>query len=206
MKAPRNQSLEQLLAEVRACSHCAAVLPHGPRPVLQAGPAARLRIVGQAPGRKVHASGIPWADASGERLREWMGVEPPTFYDASRVAIVPMGFCYPGRGPSGDLPPRPECAGRWHARLEAQLPRLGLTLLIGTYAHRHYLGRRRRSTLSATVRDWADYLPDGLFPLPHPSPRNQPWMVRNPWFAAEVLPALREAVREVLALRRESAS
>ncbi len=198
MSSTGKRSLERLLAEVRACNHCAAVLPHAPRPVLQASPAARLRIVGQAPGRKVHESGIPWADASGERLREWMGVDPATFYDASRVAIIPMGFCYPGRGASGDLPPRPECAGRWHARLAELMPRVGLTLLIGTHAQRHYLGARRRPNLSETVRNWADYVPDGLFPLPHPSPRNEPWRVKNPWFAAEVLPALREAVRRAL--------
>jgi len=190
--------LERLLDEVRACRHCAANLPMGPRPVLQAARSARVRIVGQAPGRKVHESGIPWDDASGERLRQWLGLTAAQFYDASKVAIVPMGFCYPGRAASGDLPPRPECAGLWHARISAHLPQLGLTLLIGRYAQTHYLGRQCRPTLGETVRAWRSYLPGGFLPLPHPSPRNQPWLVANPWFTREVLPAARRAVRAAL--------
>ena len=191
-------SLERLLHEVRACTHCTAMLPLGPRPVLQAATSARLRIVGQAPGRKVHESGIPWADASGERLRDWLGLTTAQFYDPSTVAILPMAFCYPGRAASGDLPPRPECAARWHARLNAHLPKIGLTLLIGRYAQAHYLGKRCRPTLGETVRAWHEYLPLGYLPLPHPSPRNQPWLVKNAWFTDEVLPSLRQAVQSAI--------
>ncbi len=177
---------------------CADALPLGPRPVLQAGAGARLLIVGQAPGTKVHASGVPWDDASGERLRTWLGIDRETFYDASKVAIVPMGFCYPGRGAGGDNPPRPECAPRWHARLLAQLPDVQLTLLIGQYAQRYFLGDRRKATLTETVEAWREYAP-AFVPLPHPSPRNQPWFARHAWFEHDVLPALRERVAATLA-------
>lgn len=188
------ETLDELLSEIRACRICAAVLPSGPQPVLQAGAGARLRIVGHAPGRKVHESGVPWGDASGERLRDWMGMSAADFYDSRKVAIIPMGFCYPGRGASGDNPPRPECAPRWHPPLERHLPDIGLTLLVGQYAQARYLGALRKASLTETVRAWADYLPAGFLPIPHPSPRNRPWMARNRWFETEVLPALRDTI------------
>lgn len=200
---PATPSLPRLLAEIRACRICAESLPLGPRPVVQAGPGARLLIVGQAPGAKVHASGVPWDDASGERLRDWLGIDRATFYDASQVALVPMGFCYPGRAADGDNPPRPECAPLWHARLLAQLPDIRLTLLVGQYAQRAFLGARRKASLTETVEHARDYLPDYL-PLPHPSPRNLPWLKRHTWFAHDVLPALREHVAAALALSRPS--
>lgn len=189
--------LAQLLQEVRDCRLCAAHLPHGPRPVLQVARGARLRVIGQAPGRKVHDSGVPWSDASGERLREWLGLTLAEFHDAHQVAIIPMGFCYPGNAASGDQPPRRECAPRWHGALEALLPDIGLTLLIGQYAQARYLGRTRKATLTATVRAWREYLPQGMLPLPHPSPRNQPWFAKNPWFEVELLPATRAQIRRL---------
>lgn len=193
-----HDALDHLLAEIRACRQCEAQLPLGPRPVLRASPTARLLVVGQAPGTRVHASGIPWDDASGRRLREWMGVDEATFYDAARIAIVPMGFCYPGRAGSGDAPPRRECRDTWHPRLWPLLPRIGLTLLVGQYAQAHGLGDRRQASLTDTVRNFRDYLPDAI-PLPHPSPRNVGWFKANPWFEAEVLPVLRARVAAVLA-------
>lgn len=186
-----------LLQRIRACQLCANHLPLGPRPVLRAAASARLLIVGQAPGTRVHASGIPWNDPSGERLRAWLGIDRDTFYDESRVAIVPMGFCYPGKGTSGDLPPRPECAQTWHPQLLPRLPSIELTLLIGQYAQKYFLGAARGGDLTATVRAFRDYLPRYL-PLPHPSPRNIGWFRRNPWFEAEVLPALRGRVHSLL--------
>ncbi|MCJ0765100.1 uracil-DNA glycosylase family protein [Variovorax terrae] len=189
---------DALLAEVRACTLCAPQLPLGPRPVLQLHPRARLLIAGQAPGRKVHASGIPFDDASGERLRDWLGLGREVFYDPRQVAILPMGFCYPGTGRSGDLPPRPECAPAWRAPLLAQLRHLQLTLLVGQYAQAWHLGGPKRP-LTETVRDWRRGWDAGLLPLPHPSPRNNLWLRRNPWFEAELLPALRERVRAALA-------
>jgi uracil-DNA glycosylase len=187
-------TLDALLAAVRRCRACEAHLPLGPRPVLQAGEAARILIVGQAPGRRVHESGVPWDDASGERLREWMGIGRRTFYDASQVAIVPIAYCYPGRGGGGDLPPRSECADLWLSHLLAKLPRVESTLLIGSYAQRRFLGVQRKSSLTETTRAWRQYAPRFL-PLPHPSPRNQPWFKRHPWFEQDVLPALRSRVR-----------
>lgn len=184
-------ALEALVAEIRACRRCEAQLPLGPRPVLRASESARLLVVGQAPGTRVHESGIPWNDASGIRLREWLRMDRETFYDESRVAIVPMGFCYPGRGAGGDLPPRPECRQAWHPRLIPLLPNIELILLIGHYAQAYFLGETRKKTLTDTVRTYADYAPR-YFPLPHPSPRNTLWLRRNPWFAEEVIPALRE--------------
>lgn len=186
-----------LLQRIRACRLCAAHLPLGPRPVLRARASARLLIVGQAPGTRVHASGIPWDDPSGERLRAWLGIDRDAFYDEARVAIVPMGFCYPGKGRSGDLPPRAECAQTWHPQLLPQLPRIELTLLIGQYAQRYFLGTARGDDLTATVRAYRDYLPRCL-PLPHPSPRNIGWFRRNPWFESEVLPTLRRRVQALL--------
>lgn len=195
---PAAPTLPRLLAQIRACRVCADALPLGPRPVVQADSRAQLLIVGQAPGAKVHASGVPWDDASGERLRAWLGLDRETFYDATKVAIVPMGFCYPGRAADGDNPPRPECAPLWHARLFALLPNVQLTLLVGQYAQRALLGARRRASLTETVEHARDYLPDYL-PLPHPSPRNQPWLKRHAWFERDVLPALRERVAAALA-------
>jgi uracil-DNA glycosylase len=196
--APPHRDLRSLLAAVRACRACAAELPLGPRPLVQAGAGARLLIVGQAPGAKAHASGVPWDDASGARLRDWLGLPPAQFYDPAQVAIVPMGLCYPGRGGGGDLPPRRECAALWRNELLARLPRVELTLLIGRYAQQHHLGAARKPSLAATVAAWADYAPR-QFPLPHPSPRNTAWLQRHPWFERELLPQLRRRVRETLA-------
>lgn len=185
--------LERLLGKIRACRECEAFLPNPPKPVLRAGEAARLLVVGQAPGRRVHETGIPWNDPSGDRLREWMAVDRETFYDESRIAIIPAAFCYPGTAKGGDLPPRPECAPLWHPSLRAMLPHIELTLLIGQYAQAYYLGARRKANLTETVRAWREYLPEFL-PLPHPSPRNRLWLKRNPWFEEEVVPELRRRV------------
>jgi uracil-DNA glycosylase len=193
----RWRSLDALLAAVRGCRACEAHLPLGPRPVLQAHAAARVLVVGQAPGRRVHETGIPWNDASGRRLRDWMGVSEASFYDATRFAIIPMAYCYPGRGGGGDLPPRQECAELWLSHLLARLPRIELTLLIGHHAQRHFLGRRRKATLADTVSAWREYAP-AYVPLPHPSPRNQPWLARHPWFERDVLGALRARVRRLV--------
>jgi uracil-DNA glycosylase len=198
-KLPRQRSrdLGALLAAVRGCTACAKHLPLGPRPVVQAGASARILIVGQAPGARVHATGIPWDDPSGVRLREWMGIERDVFYDEARVAIIPMGFCYPGRGASGDLPPRRECAPLWLDQLLARLPAIQLTLLVGQYAQRHFLGARRKSSLAETVEAWREYTPR-LLPLPHPSPRNQPWLKRHPWFERELVPLLRRRIHPLV--------
>jgi uracil-DNA glycosylase len=190
-------TLAALLVAVRQCRACESALPLGPRPVLQADASARILVVGQAPGRRVHLTGVPWDDPSGERLRVWMGVDRHTFYDAARVAIIPMGYCYPGKGGGGDLPPRGECAELWLAHLLAKLPRIELTLLIGHHAQRHFLGQRRKPTLADTTRAWREYAP-GYAPLPHPSPRNQPWFKAHPGFERQVLPALRARVRSAL--------
>lgn len=188
---------ESLIAEVRACTICAAHLPHGVRPVVQFHPNARLLIAGQAPGRKVHASGIPFDDVSGNRLRDWMGIDRDVFYDPELVALLPMGFCYPGKGKSGDLPPRPECAPAWRAQLLARLDKLQLTLVIGQYAQAYHLDEPK-SSLTEIVQRWRDYWPN-VVPLPHPSPRNNLWLRRNPWFEMQLLPMLRQRVAEVLA-------
>ncbi|MDF3074802.1 MAG: uracil-DNA glycosylase [Alphaproteobacteria bacterium] len=183
---------DALLAEVRACRACGEKLPLGPRPVLQLSPTARILIASQAPGTKVHASGIPFSDPSGERLRQWMGVSPAQFYDATAIAIVPMGLCYPGRAKSGDAPPRPECAPLWRERLLSSLPDLRLTLLVGSHAQNHALGP---GALTDRVRNFAACLPAGRFPLPHPSWRSALWTRKHPWFEQDVLPALRLAIR-----------
>lgn len=188
---------ESLIAEVRACTICASHLPHGVRPVVQFHPDARLLIAGQAPGRKVHASGIPFDDVSGNRLRDWMGIDRDVFYDPELVALLPMGFCYPGTGKSGDLPPRPECAPAWRAQLLARLDKLQLTLVIGQYAQAYHLDEPK-SSLTEIVQRWRDYWPN-VVPLPHPSPRNNLWLRRNPWFEMQLLPMLRQRVAEVLA-------
>lgn len=189
------RDLKRILAEARACRLCEAHLPLGPRPVLRAATGARLMIVGQAPGTRVHETGIPWNDRSGDRLRDWLQLPREVFYDERRIAIVPMGFCYPGvDGNGGDRPPRPECAPRWHAPLRAALPKVELTLLVGMYAQRHYLGRGRQATLTETVCHWRDYLPDFL-PLPHPSWRNTAWLKKHPWFETDLLPDLSKRVK-----------
>jgi uracil-DNA glycosylase len=185
-----------LVEEVQACRHCAAQLPHEPRPVIRVGASARLLIIGQAPGTKVHASGVPWDDASGDRLRDWMGLDKERFYDTRDIAIVPMGLCYPGKGKSGDLPPRPECAPLWHQRVLEQLPAVELILLVGSYAQQYYLHDDHR-TLTERVQHWRDFAPRYL-PLVHPSPRNRLWLARNPWFEAELVPVLRARVRQIL--------
>ncbi|CAB3806457.1 hypothetical protein LMG27177_06079 [Paraburkholderia fynbosensis] len=191
-------TLEALLADVRACRVCQHDLPLGPRPIVRAAVDSRILIVGQAPGAKVHTSGIPWNDASGERLRRWLGVDAASFYDETRFAIIPMGFCYPGRGTSGDKPPRRECAQLWLDSLLERLNKIELTLLIGQYAQRHFLGERRKPSLTETVRAWADYAP-AFIPLPHPSPRNQAWFKHHPWFDNEVVPMLRTTVAALTA-------
>jgi uracil-DNA glycosylase len=191
---------ERLLTDVRACTLCAAQLPLGPRPVLQMDPKARVLIAGQAPGSKVHASGIPFQDASGDRLRKWMGIDAATFYDPTRVAILPMGFCYPGTGKTGktgDLSPRPECAVTWRAKLMARLVNVKLTLVIGQYAQGWHLAEIQKANLTDTVQAWQEYWP-GRLPLPHPSPRNNIWLKRNTWFEKDILPRLKRRVRECL--------
>lgn len=182
-------ALDTLLIEARGCDICAVHLPLGCRPVVKARATARLLIIGQAPGTRVHASGIPWDDPSGERLRGWMDIDRAVFYDPSRVAIMPMGFCYPGRHKNGgDAPPRPECAPKWHERIRAYLPKIVITLLIGGYAQAYYLDSHR--SVTETVKSWRDRLPEYL-PLPHPSWRTKSWAKRNPWFEEEVVPALK---------------
>ncbi|MBS7350207.1 MAG: uracil-DNA glycosylase family protein [Comamonas sp.] len=191
------ETLEHLLIRVRACTLCAAHLPLEPRPLLQAGEAARMLIVGQAPGRKAHASGKPFDDASGQRLRAWLGVTEQQFYDPQQVALLPMGFCYPGTGRSGDLPPRPECPPAWRQPLLDRLPQIGLTIVLGQYALAWHLPQAPRQVTPA-VEQWRTYWPHTVV-LPHPSPRNNGWLKRNPWFEAELLPELRQRVQALLA-------
>ena len=187
-------SLGSLLKEVRACTVCAAHLPLGPRPVVRAKRSARLMVVGQAPGTRVHETGIPFNDRSGDRLRMWMNLSREAFYDERRIAFVPMGFCYPGTDAAGgDLPPRPECAPLWLPRLLPLLPNIELTLLVGAHAQKYYLGRARKRSVAETVGAWRDYLP-AFLPLPHPSWRNTGWLQRNPWFERELVPELRRRV------------
>lgn len=188
--------LTETLREVQRCQLCAGELPHPPRPVIRASVEARILIIGQAPGVRVHQSGVPWDDPSGDRLRDWMGLSSNDFYDESQVAIMPMGFCYPGKGRAGDLPPRKECAPHWHSHLLACLPNIQLTLLIGRYAQHYYL-THSGDTVTDTVKDWRAYLPEYLV-LPHPSPRNFVWLSRNPWFTEDLLPVLKRLVRDVL--------
>lgn len=191
------RSLAGLHTEIARCTVCAKDLPLGPRPVFRVSPTARILVIGQAPGRLVHASGVPWDDPSGKRLRQWMQVEDGVFYDSVQVGIVPMGFCYPGTGKSGDLPPRPECAPLWHEVLLAKMPAIELTLLIGQYAQNYYLQDRCKKTLTETVQTWREYAPTHL-PLPHPSPRNNLWLKRNPWFEREVVPHLQDRIHSIL--------
>jgi len=192
-----SSALENLLAQIKGCTHCADSLPNKPKPVLAAHKQSKILIIGQAPGKRVHESGIPWDDPSGERLREWLGVDANTFYDKTKFAIMPMGFCYPGTGKSGDLPPRPECAPLWHNPMLELLNNVGLTLLIGNYAQKAYLKQSRQKTLTQTVLNWQSYLPEYL-PLPHPSPRNNIWLKKNVWFGESVVPYLQDRVQEIL--------
>ncbi|MCW8196180.1 uracil-DNA glycosylase family protein [Proteobacteria bacterium 005FR1] len=196
MLANQNIPLVDLLQEVRACRACDEQLPLGANPIVRARPSARILIVGQAPGTRVHATGVPWNDPSGDRLREWMDLSREAFYDERKIAIMPMGFCYPGRGKSGDLPPRTECAELWHERILSALPKIELTLLVGSYAQAHYMEGRYPS-LAARVRDWRRFAPAAM-PLVHPSPRNRRWLKDNPWFEEELIPHLRQRVAEVL--------
>jgi uracil-DNA glycosylase len=189
--------MQPLLAQITACRHCAPSLGHDPRPVVQLGSSARILIIGQAPGRRVHESGVPWDDDSGERLRAWMGIGAEEFYDPAKVALMPMGFCYPGSRAGGDLPPRPECAPLWHDRVLALLAPAPLTLLVGAYAHARYAGG---GPLSMTERVRTGDGSGCIF-LPHPAWRSVGWMKRNPWFEQDVLPRLRQAVAERLAVR-----
>ena len=198
MRAPNTPTLATLLSQVRACRACEGRLPHAPNPILRAHAAARILVVGHAPGLQAHVSGTPWDDASGDRLRTWMGLDRPAFYDETRIAIVSMGYCYPGRGRGGDLPPRPECAALWLDRLLRGMPRIETTLLIGLHAQRHFLGRRRKPSLTTTVLAWREFAPRYV-PLPHPSARNTPWFHRNRWFEHELLPGLRATVARLMA-------
>jgi len=192
--------MNELLQEIRNCIVCQNDLPLGVRPVVRAHPTSKILVVGQAPGKKVHQSGIPWDDPSGNRLRKWMGIDAETFYEEKNLAIVPMGFCYPGKGKSGDLPPRKECAPLWHQRLLDQMPDLQLTLLIGQYAQKYYLGKNRKRNLTLTVKAYNEYLPQYIV-LPHPSPRNTYWLSKNPWFEEEVIPVLQAKVASLLKTR-----
>lgn len=190
--------LDPLLREIRACRVCAAFMPHEPRPIVQATSGARILIIGQAPGTRVQASGRPFTDASGDRLRDWMGVDETVFYDAGKIAIAPMGFCFPGLDATGaDLPPRRECAPLWQKRLIDQLGEVRLTLLVGLHAQRFHLGSQVRKTMTDTVRDAEAFGPDYL-PLPHPSWRNSAWLRKNPWFEAKILPLLRCRIKDLL--------
>ena len=189
-------AFDQLLVSVRGCTLCADQLALGPRPVLQAHPQARVLVAGQAPGTRVHASGVPFDDPSGDRLRDWMGIDRTVFYDERRLAMLPMGFCYPGKGASGDLPPVPLCAQTWRAKLLEALPNIELTLAIGQYAHAWHVPQAEK-TLTATVRNWRAY-GENVLPMPHPSPRNNIWLKKNPWFEAEVVPELRRRVTRAL--------
>ena len=204
------ENFEKLLCDIRACRICEAHLPPevsgGPRPVLQASTSARILVVGQAPGIRVHNTGLPFNDPSGDRLRDWMGIDRDTFYNPEKLAIIPMGFCYPGTGKSGDLPPRPECAAAWRDRLMAALPQIDLKLIIGQYAINWHLdgrrqlknGPKKKNNLTETVRSWRDYIGEGLIPLPHPSPRNNLWLRKNPWFEEDVVPYIKKKVQVCL--------
>ena len=189
--------MQELLKEVRACTICAAHLPLGPRPVLSIHPDNKILIIGQAPGLAVHESGIPWQDKSGDNLRKWSGISDQDFYESHKLGILPMGFCYPGKGGTGDLPPRKECAPQWHEQLINALTQIELCLLIGQYAQAYYLGNNRKRNLTETVRNYREYLPN-YFVLPHPSPLNNRWMAKNPWFAKTVLPHLKEEIAKIL--------
>jgi len=192
-----SQALSKLVKEIRSCTLCTDHLPLGPRPIIQVSSSAKILIVGQAPGSRVHETGIPFNDPSGDRLREWMGIDKEIFYDDKKIALVPMGFCFPGTGKSGDLPPRPECADTWRLKLLEQLPNIKLTIIVGQYAQAWHLDKGAKENLTETVMAWKEYWPKAI-PLPHPSPRNNIWLKKNLWFEEEVLPSLRRKVKAVL--------
>lgn len=192
--------MDKLLTKIRNCKECEPYLKDGVKPIIAASSKSKLIIIGQAPGRIVHTTGIPWNDQSGDNLRRWLGVDKSTFYNADLIALMPMGFCYPGTGKTGDLPPRPECAPLWHDKLLTAMSNAKLILLIGQYAQNYYLGNKAKATLTETVHHFKTYLPK-YFPLPHPSPRNNIWQVKNEWFSQEVLPALKKQVQNVLSLQ-----
>ena len=189
--------MKKLVSEIKKCTICAQHLDLGPRPVLSADVDSKIVIIGQAPGTKVHASGVPWDDASGKQLRKWLGVTNEDFYDPKKFAIVPMGFCYPGKGKSGDLPPRPECAPQWHQSLFDNMPNVELVILIGMYAQNYYLKKRAKKTLTETVRNYKEYITNYLV-LPHPSPRNRFWLTKNPWFEENVVPEMQQKIITLL--------
>ena len=189
--------MQELLSEIRSCEVCKAHLPLGPRPIVAAHSKSRIVIIGQAPGTKVHKTGVPWDDPSGKQLRKWLGVSDEIFYDETRIALIPMGFCYPGKGTSGDLPPRTECAPLWHESMLDKMPNLELVILIGIYAQKYYLGKAAKKTLTDTVASYETYLPN-YFSLPHPSPRNRFWLTKNPWFEERVVSELQQRVAKIL--------
>jgi len=189
-------NIESLLTNVKECTICEKYLPHGVRPVLQVNPKARILIAGQAPGRRVHESGVPFDDASGDRLRDWMGISRETFYDSNEVAILPMGFCFPGKGKNGDLPPRPECEPAWREQLLGQLPDIEIVLVLGKYAQKYHFGKSS-SSLTELVKSWRTYWP-GKVPLPHPSPRNNIWLSKNSWFEKDLIPSLQKRCWQLL--------
>lgn len=197
MSSKAARDLDALVSQIQACRLCAGALPHEPRPVLRVHPDARILIAGQAPGRRVHESGLPFNDPSGDRLRDWMGIDRETFYDETKIAVAAMGFCYPGTVSGADLPPRKECAPRWRPLLLPLLKKVQLTLLVGGYAQRYHLGVRAGASLHDTVRNWRAF-GENVLPLPHPSWRNSAWLKRNPWFEAEVVPDLRRRVSSLL--------
>lgn len=188
--------MKQLLNKIQNCNECAAHLPLGPRPIISAHPNSKMVIIGQAPGKIVHETGIPWNDKSGENLRQWMGIDSDMFYNSTKISILPMGFCYPGKGKSGDLPPRKECALLWHQKVLDKIEKAELILLIGKYAQDYYLNDKKHKTLTDTVLNFRDYLPK-YFVLPHPSPRNNIWMIKNKWFHEEVIPELQQLVKKI---------
>ena len=189
--------MKTLLSKINSCDVCKAHLPLGPRPIVSAHPESKIAIIGQAPGSKVHKTGVPWDDPSGKQLRKWLGVTNEEFYDEKLFALIPMGFCYPGKGKSGDLPPRPECAPKWHEKLMIELPNLKLIVLIGQYAQGYYLGDKKEKNLTETVQNYREYLPE-YFVLPHTSPRNRFWLAKNPWFEEKVLVEFKDSIKKYL--------
>ncbi len=192
--------METLLRQIKGCNLCENHLSAGANPVMTAGSKSKIIVVGQAPGRLVHETGIPWNDKSGDNLRSWMGIDKAVFYNTDLISLVPMGFCYPGTGKNGDLAPRKECAPLWHQQLIQQMPKVELVILAGQYAQKYYLGKKAKANLTATVQNFEDYLPN-YFPLPHPSPRNNIWQAKNRWFRSDVLPILTEEISRIIKRR-----